>query len=388
MSSATMISSNILRTATKTWPFLYAFKLSTVSSFSLSTTATSASSILDSIIVTNKNIPYQPWKLTHNRSILNSRHYASSSDNYFTSSGMPTSTSATFALDPRSEKARTITKSLGVDDKQHEKLIQLSHLVVEWNERLNLISRKDCNPEVVFGRHILPSIALAGLPQLKDVANNVSSTPRIVDVGTGGGFPGLPLSIIYPHVNFLLVDSVGKKVKAVEEMSFELNLKNIAIHHGRAEQIADDPTIGGLHRKNYDICVGRSVTSMPKFCFWIQDLLKNDGKLVYIIGGQVEESVQSRVDLDIEIDELLKYEGVSDKRILTLSSPHVIAAAKESGEKKITSRKRQSNIQRKNRTRQKKDGTKWNKSKGSWSERNNSEQKERGYSNFKRYESN
>ena len=345
------------------------------------------------------------------------RRFSSSTDEFYLENGPTTSTN--FALDPYSAEAKATTKALGITQEQHEKLTQLSHLVVEWNERLNLISRKDCNVDVVFGRHVLPSVALAALPQFQNLVEKCSN-PRIVDVGTGGGFPGVPLSILYPEANFFLVDSVGKKLKAINEMATELELDNIVTHHGRAEEIADDPIIGRKHKRKYDICVGRSVTAMPKFCFWIQDLLKGkEGNLVYIIGGEgkythtytykcnhlihscsvlnqisrvkfqivvneVEESVQSRVEIDVEIDDLLKCPGASDKRTLVLSSKDVIAVAKESGEKKNV-RKNKSNNKKTGARRQNDDGE-WKKSKGGWTEKNNAVKKERGYSNFKRYD--
>jgi 16S rRNA (guanine527-N7)-methyltransferase len=389
-----MISSDIFRVATRTWPFLYFFQLSTSSAFSFrpavsTIKAISSPSIRQISTFSHDNTQFRYRHLTNASPPFLTRHFSSSQDDDFivNTEAATTTTSANFAMDPYSAEARSLTESLGISEEKHEKLSQLSQLVVEWNERLNLISRKDCNLEVVFGRHVLPSVALAALPEFKELSE--ISNPRIVDVGTGGGFPGLPLSIVFPEANFLLVDSVGKKLKAVDEMAAELELENIVTHHGRAEAIADDPIIGRTHRQKYDICVGRSVTAMPRFCFWIQDLLnRKEGKLVYIIGGEVEESVQSRVKSDVPIDELLGCEGASDKRTLILSSSDVVSVAKESGERKqVIGRRKNPKKKNPNKRRQSDDGD-WKKSKGGWADRNNAEKKERGYSNFKRYEAN
>ena len=381
-----MISPSLLATATRSWPLLCFLRLATTSSaFTISSSSRKAS---NSIVA--GGFPFIAGdKLSPNNvgqyplAAWTTRRFSSYDNNFVNRFGNEPSTSMDFAMDPDSDEARRITESLGISEDQHEKLSQLSHLVVEWNERLNLISRKDCNLEVVFGRHVLPSIALKGLPQF----NELSESPKIVDVGTGGGFPGLPLSIIFPEAEFLLVDSVGKKLKAIDDMASELGLDNIQTHHGRAEQIADDPIIGRIHKRKYDICVGRSVTAMPRFCFWIQDLLKQGtGKLVYIIGGEVEESVQMRLEDDLLIDDLLDCEGASEKRTLVLSSSDVISVAKTSGEKKVVvkTNKRSSGGKKPRQS----DEGKWNKSKGGWAQRNNAEKKERGYSSFKRYEVN
>jgi Predicted S-adenosylmethionine-dependent methyltransferase involved in bacterial cell division len=307
------------------------------------------------------------------------------------------STSLEFAMDPYSPQARSITESLGISLEHHKQLCKHAELVVEWNDRLNLISRKDCNVNVVFGRHILPSLALAALPDFPLATNDDEMVQipkaRIVDVGTGGGFPGVPLAIIYPESEFLLVDSVGKKLKAIEEMAKELGLNNIQTHHGRAEEIVDDPLQGRKYKNSFDICVGRSVTAMPRFCFWIQDLLKKDkkqqaggiseggGRLVYIIGGDVEESITSKLVADIPIDDLLGCEGVSDKRTLILHASDVIKVAKESGEKKQTKGALKKNTTRGKMTA----GDRKNTPKGAWTKKDNSVKKQRGYENFKRF---
>jgi len=296
------------------------------------------------------------------------------------------STSMNFAMNPNAMEARSITESLGVTSEQHDLLVKHAGLVVEWNDRLNLISRKDCNIDVVFGRHILPSLALAALPGFP--VKSDGSAAKVVDVGTGGGFPGVPLAIIYPESEFLLVDSVGKKLKAIEGMAAELELDNVRTHHGRAEEIVDDPIKGRKHKNSYDICVGRSVTSMPKFCFWIQDLLKkkkdDQGRLVYIIGGEVEPSVTSRLEVDVAIDDLLDCEGASDKRALILSASDVVQVAKESGEKREIRGVSKKKDKKPKKSRSNNDGD-WSKSKGGWGKRDNSAVKQRGYENFKRY---
>lgn len=254
----------------------------------------------------------------------NQRTFLSSHEDHDTSS------SVNFSMNPDSEEARLITGRLGVSEEAHTLLSRHADLIVEWNDRLNLISRKDCNRDVVFGRHILPSLALAAIPDFP-------SKGKIVDVGTGGGFPGVPLAIAFPESEFLLVDSVGKKLKAIDEMVMELGITNVKTHHGRAEEIVDDPINGRKHKNSFDICVGRSVTSMPKFCFWIQDLLRqkdNEGKLYYIIGGDVEKSVTSKLKGEYELEDLLGCKGASDKRALILNASDVLQVAKESGEKR------------------------------------------------------
>lgn len=386
-----MMSPTLFRRASKSWPLICLLRLATSSAFTISRKATNPSIAQDASLLN----PFSQLnrELNRDQSLLpgvisqSTRRFSSSNDihdNFVSRNVNGPSTSVDFAMDPDSEEARKITESLGISTDQHEKLTQLSQLVVEWNERLNLISRKDCNLEVVFGRHVLPSIALKGLSQFQELP----ASPKIVDVGTGGGFPGLPLSIVFPEADFLLVDSVGKKLKAIDDMASDLGLENITTHHGRAEEIANDPIIGRKHKRKYDICVGRSVTSMPKFCFWIQDLLKKDtGKLVYIIGGEVEDSVQTRLESDELIDNLLDCDGASDKRILVLSSSDVVSVARTSGEKKVVVKANNKSNKEKKKSRQSDEG-KWNKSKGGWAKKDNAEQKDRGYSSFKRYEVN
>lgn len=291
------------------------------------------------------------------------------------------STSATFSISPDSKEAKLITGRLGISEETHNLLSRHADLIVEWNDRLNLISRKDCNRDIVFGRHILPSLALAAIPEFP-------SKGKIVDVGTGGGFPGVPLAIAFPESEFLLVDSVGKKLKAIEEMTMELGITNVKTHYGRAEEIVDDPINGRKHKNSFDICVGRSVTSMPKFCFWIQDLLKqkdNEGQLYYIIGGDVEKSVTSRLKGEYELGDLLGCAGASDKKALVLNASDVVKVAKESGQKRQTKAKTRSKSTPRKPKSDPNDSS-FTTSRGQWSKRDSSSQKQRGYESFKRYE--
>lgn len=291
-------------------------------------------------------------------------------------SDSPRTTSMDFAVDPKDEEARLLTSRLGLDEKKHKKLVELASLVVEWNKAINLISRKDCTESVVFGRHIIPSLAVGALPD-----NLFSEGKKVVDVGTGGGFPGLPLAIAYPETDFLLVDSVGKKLTAVKAMAEDLGLDNVMTHHGRAEEIVDDVLEGSRHRGAYDVCVGRSVAALPKFCFWISDLLKekNEGKLLYIIGGEMQENIITRAESDTAIEDLLDYSGASDKRILVFGQKAVSTIAAESGEakEKRGTRANKGNSRKTNK-----------KAKGAWTKRDNSKPKQRGYEGFKRVEVN
>jgi 16S rRNA (guanine527-N7)-methyltransferase len=289
--------------------------------------------------------------------------------------GHSSGTSVHFAMDPDGDDAKNLTAKLGLTPAQHDKLSTLSELVVTWNDRINLVSRKDCSKTVIFGRHILPSIAMMAM---KDFAPE----RRVIDVGTGGGFPGLPLAIAMPNIDFLLVDSIGKKLKAVEAMAEELGLDNVHVHHGRAEEIVDDILEGKKHKGAYDVVVGRSVTSIPRFCFWITQLIKKDsGKLLYIIGGDIEDDVKEKAIVDVTIEDLLGQRGASDKKILVFSANNVLSMAAASGEVKRIQGKPNS----KPRSNPKKLS---NQAKGQWDKRNpTAGPKQRGYDNFQRYES-
>lgn len=256
--------------------------------------------------------------------------------------------------------------NLPLSEDQLSRLENLADLVVEWNDRINLVSRKDCNPETVWERHILPSVAICA------TENPLQSASTVVDVGTGGGFPGLPLAIAYPEAEFLLLDSVGKKLTAVQDMAESLGLSNVQIHHGRAEE---------LRGRRFDVATGRSVSALPQFCAWMHHLMQPEtGRLMYWIGGEIEESVLSRVQIDIPVEELVT-SLETDKRVLILSQSSVSEIADESG---ITvTLPNPPKKQRPARTK------KPDKAKGSWQRRrgDENETKQRGYDNFQRYSS-
>jgi 16S rRNA (guanine527-N7)-methyltransferase len=319
------------------------------------------------------------------------------------------SSSSNFAMDPNSDTARRIIRdTLQLSSEQHQQLTELAILVNDWNSNINLISRKDCSPEVIFGRHILPSLAPLAILSSNSTSPFHHETLRLMpgqlvcDVGTGGGFPGLPLAIARPDVHFWLVDSVGKKTHVVEDMATQLGLKNVKTIHGRAESLS---TSSSMHEKQFDWVVGRSVAAIPTFAFWIDRLLKSKeksrnsgdgdnnnggdcGHLVYLIGGDIEESILDYVAQDKEIATLLNCPIVSDKRVLIFSQPSVHQLALASGEKlRSPTGSRGSNIggrpvnnigQRQNNV---------VKTKGQWKIRDTTVPKQRGYEGFRRFDS-
>ena len=153
---------------------------------------------------------------------------------------------------------------------------KLFELYTFWNNQINVISRKDI--DLVYERHVLHSLGIAKV---------ISFRPgtKVLDVGTGGGFPGIPLAILFPETDFFLVDSIGKKIKVVNEISNALNLKNVRAKHCRAEDI----------NEKFHCVVSRAVTEFPVFYSWIKNkfLIQNLNDLkngiLYLKGGDLKE---------------------------------------------------------------------------------------------------
>jgi 16S rRNA (guanine527-N7)-methyltransferase len=167
-----------------------------------------------------------------------------------------------------------------LSSKQIEQFSKLQELYVHWNEQINVISRKDT--ENFYERHVLHSLGIAKVIQFK-------KGTKIMDVGTGGGFPGIPLAILFPDCDFLLVDSIGKKIKVVNEVAHELGLKNVMGIHERAEKV--DGT--------FDFVVSRAVTQMPEFITWVKNKVSKTSKnsipngILYLKGGDLSEELKT-----------------------------------------------------------------------------------------------
>lgn len=164
-------------------------------------------------------------------------------------------------------------------DKQREQFQQLGELYVYWNAQINVISRKDIDS--LYLHHVLHSLGIAKF-------TSFTAGSRIVDVGTGGGFPGIPLAILFPDVQFHLVDSIGKKIKVVREVCDAIGLENVAAYSIRAEQL----------NEKYDFVVSRAVTRLIEFYPWIANkFLKKDKNaipngILYLKGGDLSEELK------------------------------------------------------------------------------------------------
>lgn len=154
-------------------------------------------------------------------------------------------------------------------DVQRKQLLLLNDVYRNWNEKINVISRKDIDQ--LYERHVLHSLAIAAVM-------NFSGNLDIVDIGTGGGFPGIPLAIMYPDIQFHLVDSIGKKLKVVQEAATALQLKNVTTQHIRAEDIAG---------RKFDFAVSRAVAPLKDLWRWSKPLLRNQRTMESFKNGLV-----------------------------------------------------------------------------------------------------
>ncbi len=159
---------------------------------------------------------------------------------------------------------------------QINQLAALKDLYSEWNEKINVISRKDMDN--FYEHHVLHSLAIATQFEFADGT-------EIMDLGCGGGFPGIPLAIFFPNVNFLMADSINKKLKVVSEVSNAIGLQNITVRHTRAEDIKD---------KKFDVVVTRAVAPLKDLWWWSKPLLKkgtNYRGLICLKGGDLAKEI-------------------------------------------------------------------------------------------------
>ncbi|OUU17245.1 MAG: 16S rRNA (guanine(527)-N(7))-methyltransferase RsmG [Crocinitomicaceae bacterium TMED45] len=177
----------------------------------------------------------------------------------------------------------------GLTDAQLDQLDAIAQTVWDWNQRINVISRKD--PEVMV-RHVLHSLGIAKVMRFEPGS-------RVLDVGTGGGFPGLPLAVLHPETEFVLCDSIGKKIKVVQAAAKAAGLNNVTALHARAEDVEG----------TYDFVVSRAVTRMAGFLSWLDGKIKTDSLhplpngVLYLKGGDLREEL-SEVEASCQVTPL------------------------------------------------------------------------------------
>ncbi len=163
---------------------------------------------------------------------------------------------------------------------QREQFSRLGEVYAEWNSKINVISRKDM--EHIYLHHILHSLAIAKVCRFDDGA-------QVLDVGCGGGFPSVPLAILFPKVQFTACDSIGKKIRVVEGVCEAVGIKNIRTVNGRVEQL----------KEQFDYIVSRAVTDMPTFVGWVRGAVRKGEKgsrkcgILYLKGGDLTEELRA-----------------------------------------------------------------------------------------------
>ena len=165
-----------------------------------------------------------------------------------------------------------------ISETQKSQFEKLETVYKDWNEKINVISRKDIDE--FYERHVLHSLGIAKIMEFADGT-------KVLDIGTGGGFPGIPLAILFPNVEFTLVDSIGKKITVVKAVAEELGLKNVQAYHERAEKIKD----------KFHFVVSRAVTQMPVFLRWLKGKFEKEqfnpkhNGVLYLKGGDLGEEL-------------------------------------------------------------------------------------------------
>ena len=195
-----------------------------------------------------------------------------------------------------------------ISDPQWDKLQEYTALLREWNAKINLVSRKDMDR--LETKHLAHCLTITKFLRLMP-------RTRLLDVGTGGGLPGIPMAICYPQAKFTLMDSIAKKTMVVEDIAKRLNLENVEVRRGRVEELPK--------KKTYDFVLGRAVTALPVFFGWVRDKVAKGSKnspangILYLKGGDYTEELNSSGLTPAKIwnlDELLPEAELGDKYLI------------------------------------------------------------------------
>ena len=189
---------------------------------------------------------------------------------------------------------------------QLQKFEKLEELYKDWNLKINVVSRKDIDE--LYIRHVLHSLGIAKVQAFLPGS-------RVLDVGTGGGFPGIPLAILHPETKFDLVDSIGKKIKVVDEVSEGLGLENVTTYNQRVEDL----------KGQYDFIVSRAVAVMPTFVRWVKGKIAKESKhdfkngILYLKGGDLSEELQDyRTAQIFELSDYFEEDFYDTKKVVYL----------------------------------------------------------------------
>ncbi|EKB58703.1 16S rRNA (guanine(527)-N(7))-methyltransferase RsmG [Bergeyella zoohelcum] len=196
-------------------------------------------------------------------------------------------------------------------ERQREQFKQLESVYTKWNEKINVISRKDM--DALYEKHVLHSLGIAKIMPF-------AVGTKVLDIGTGGGFPGIPLAILFPEVEFLLVDSIGKKITVVNAVIEALGLKNVRTVHGRAEKI----------KEKFHFIVSRAVTQMPEFLRWTKGKFEKEqmnakhNGVLYLKGGDLAEELAGIKCEIFELKKVFDEPFFETKKVVYLSKGHIV----------------------------------------------------------------